>query len=256
MSDDRVLGDESYDSEDDDDYVASDGDESEVDSVPDEESLPEPGNEVQDDSVVQSKEQLWTAFLSDAANPAPSDKNVDQAGKEAPISEACGADGKRNSPNSRRDRSAQSFLTYEFAGEEVKVLKSNINEQPAHSNDANIDTEKLEDPLQQQTPSSSSQTAVSDVAVSNSKQAVKRPGGGLTGVLSLLDKKQKLSTLQKSQLDWAGFKKAENLNEQLEQHNRGKHGFIERQEFLQRADYRQFENERDVRQANRKSLNN
>jgi len=46
------------------------------------------------------------------------------------------------------------------------------------------------------------------------------------------------------------------LNEQLEQHNRGKHGFIERQEFLQRADYRQFENERDVRQANRKSLNN
>lgn len=58
---------------------------------------------------------------------------------------------------------------------------------------------------------------------------------------------------QKSQIDWASFKKAENLDEQLEQHNRGKYGFIERQEFLQRADYRQFENERSIRQSNKKS---
>lgn len=49
-------------------------------------------------------------------------------------------------------------------------------------------------------------------------------GGGLTSILSQLGKKGKLSTLEKSKLDWDKFKNDEGLNEQLQAHNKGKNG--------------------------------
>ncbi|XP_076989178.1 craniofacial development protein 1 isoform X2 [Tamandua tetradactyla] len=72
-----------------------------------------------------------------------------------------------------------------------------------------------------------------------------------SGVSSLLGKigvkKQKLSTLEKSKLDWESFKEEEGIGEELAIHNRGKEGYIERKAFLDRVDHRQFEIERDLR---------
>lgn len=53
---------------------------------------------------------------------------------------------------------------------------------------------------------------------------VKRPSGGLSSVLNQLTKKNKLSVLEKTKLDWDGFKSNEGISEELQTHNRGRDG--------------------------------
>lgn len=77
-------------------------------------------------------------------------------------------------------------------------------------------------------------------------------GGGLGAVLGQLGKKNKLSVLEKTQLDWKSFKRTEGIEEELQTHNRGRDGYLERQDFLQRADLRQFEIEKNFRQSKSK----
>ena len=53
---------------------------------------------------------------------------------------------------------------------------------------------------------------------------VKR-AGGLSGLVNLLDgKKQKLTTLEKTKLDWNNFKSDEGIDEELEKHKKSKDG--------------------------------
>ncbi|KAJ8335602.1 hypothetical protein SKAU_G00389440 [Synaphobranchus kaupii] len=68
----------------------------------------------------------------------------------------------------------------------------------------------------------------------------------------LSGKKQKMSTLEKSRLDWDTFKDQEGIVDELATHNRGKEGYIERKNFLERVDHRQFEQEKTVRLKNMK----
>ncbi|KAM4639462.1 craniofacial development protein 1 isoform 3-T3 [Amazona ochrocephala] len=76
---------------------------------------------------------------------------------------------------------------------------------------------------------------------------VKRPSGMSSLLGKIGSKKQKMSTLEKSKLDWESFKEEEGIVEELAIHNRGKDGYIERKAFLERVDHRQFEIERDLR---------
>ncbi|KAJ7312119.1 hypothetical protein JRQ81_006460 [Phrynocephalus forsythii] len=81
---------------------------------------------------------------------------------------------------------------------------------------------------------------------------VKRPSG-LNSLLGKIgSKKPKMSTLEKSKLDWENFKEQEGISEELAVHNRGKQGYLERKAFLERVDHRQFELERDIRLSNMK----
>ena len=86
-------------------------------------------------------------------------------------------------------------------------------------------------------------------ASSSGLQSLKRPppvkSGGLSGFFS--SKKPKLTTLEKSKLDWDGFKKDEGIEEDLKTFNQGKQGFLERKAFLERTDMKQFEIERNLR---------
>lgn len=75
---------------------------------------------------------------------------------------------------------------------------------------------------------------------------------GLSAALDQLTKPNKLSMLQKTHLDWSGFKKDEGIDEDLQTHNKGRDGFLERQDFLQRTDLRQFEIEKSMRQTTRR----
>ncbi|XP_068943783.1 craniofacial development protein 1 isoform X2 [Petaurus breviceps papuanus] len=76
---------------------------------------------------------------------------------------------------------------------------------------------------------------------------LKRPSGMSSLLGKIGAKKQKMSTLEKSKLDWESFKEEEGIGEELAIHNRGKEGYIERKAFLERVDHRQFEIERDLR---------
>ena len=77
---------------------------------------------------------------------------------------------------------------------------------------------------------------------------------GLSSFLSNINKKSKLSTLEKSKLDWNQFKQENDLTEEINNFNRGKNGYLERQDFLQRTDLKQFEIEKDLRNVGKRKL--
>lgn len=79
-----------------------------------------------------------------------------------------------------------------------------------------------------------------------------RTGGGLSSVLGQLGKKNKLSVLEKTKMDWTGFKKNEGIEDELHVHNKGRDGYLERQDFLERTDFRRFEIEKSLRQVTRR----
>lgn len=85
---------------------------------------------------------------------------------------------------------------FEFAGETVEIPSKNV---------------------EQEKPSS----VVPKVATPGIKRSA---GGGLSSVLNQLTKKNKLSVLEKTKLDWDGFKSNEGINEELQTHNRGRDG--------------------------------
>ncbi|KAJ0642362.1 putative BCNT-C domain-containing protein [Helianthus annuus] len=75
-------------------------------------------------------------------------------------------------------------------------------------------------------------------------------------ILEQIKKKPKLSVLDKTKKDWGEFKEENRLDEELETYKKSGNQYLDKVSFLERADYRQFERERDVRlaaQAKRKS---
>ncbi len=66
-------------------------------------------------------------------------------------------------------------------------------------------------------------------------------------MLGLINKKAKISVLEKSRIDWNSFKTSEGIADDLKIHNKGKDGYVEKQKFLAKADQRQYEKERDIR---------
>ena len=86
------------------------------------------------------------------------------------------------------------------------------------------------------------------VPVPTTSSTLKRPASSSfsTGSNSLLDrlglgKKPKLSTLEKSRLDWQTHKETEALTEDLESHRRGKDSYVEKKAFLQRTETREHD---------------
>lgn len=69
-------------------------------------------------------------------------------------------------------------------------------------------------------------------------------------VLEQIRKKQKLSVLDKTKKDWGEFKEEnKGLEEELDAYKKSSNQYLERVSFLERADYREFERERDARLA-------
>uniref|UniRef100_A0AC35TZ76 BCNT-C domain-containing protein n=1 Tax=Rhabditophanes sp. KR3021 TaxID=114890 RepID=A0AC35TZ76_9BILA len=86
--------------------------------------------------------------------------------------------------------------------------------------------------------------------------SLKRPiggkSGGLSSVASMLAKKRKKSSLAESAESWSKFKDNTGISSELSTFNRGKGGYLQKQDFLARTDLKQFEKEREARGAARK----
>uniref|UniRef100_A0A670K4H5 Craniofacial development protein 1 n=1 Tax=Podarcis muralis TaxID=64176 RepID=A0A670K4H5_PODMU len=185
----------------------------------------------------QKEDALWASFLSDVgqkpkAPPAVQASGCTQKDKPAEEKNSC-------KPQEVVERSEKSKVAitkvFDFAGEEVRVTK----EVDATSEEARFFLKQQE----QKTVVPASLPTVS---------GVKRPSGMNSLLGKIGTKKQKLSTLEKSKLDWETFKEEEGIGEELAIHNRGKDGYLERKAFLERVDHRQFEHERDIRLSNMK----
>jgi len=95
-------------------------------------------------------------------------------------------------------------------------------------------------------------TKTVDIRESTTKevQPEKKGKGNLSSlVASLNSQPKKLSTIQKSSLDWNSYKTKKGLEEELKQAT--KDGYLEKQAFRQRTDLRQFENEKSIRNKDR-----
>lgn len=176
-------------------------------------------------------DQLWSDFLQDV-EPVPKKRTAPatSAINVPSTSSTLIACHQTAAPAEKKVKVTQLL---EFAGETFKVEK----EVAANSKEAHVFAKAQEDAAGQ---------SVSPVL------SGKRKPGGVGNVLNqLFNKKQKISTLEKSKLDWDSYKQSEGIAEDLQNHNRGKDGYLEKQAFLQRTDLRQFEIEKTLRAKNR-----
>lgn len=112
--------------------------------------------------------------------------------------------------------------TKKFAGRDITVTKSTLG-----------------------TSSSSSNTANGSSIASSSAAVHADANPNLDSVLDALKGPKAISTVSKSSSDWSNFKEEEGLEDTLM--HAGKDGYLTKQEFLDRCDYRAFEKERDQR---------
>lgn len=205
------------------------------------------GREVEDDDVKLKKksDDLWASFLSDVGNRPKESGAASQSGA-TPKPEASVLTDAPASAQTKASEPTKVTITkvFDFAGEEVRVNK----EVSADSREAKSYMKK----------ESSTQEEDKDKEQSSSHSqfppgpSAKRPPG-LSGLLGRIGgKKPKMSTLEKSKMDWDAFKSEEGITEELAIHNRGREGYVERKNFLERVDHRQFELEKAVRLNNMK----
>ncbi|XP_053127189.1 craniofacial development protein 1 isoform X2 [Hemicordylus capensis] len=196
------------------------------------------GHPTQTDAPEKKKEEdaLWASFLSDVGQKpkATAPPQGTRTLKDKPAEEK---DSRKPQEMAKDPQKPKVAITkvFDFAGEEVRVTK----EVDAASEEAQLF-------LKQQ-----GQKPVGP-APHPTGSGVKRPSGMSSLLGKIGAKKQKLSTLEKSKLDWETFKEEEGIGEELATHNRGKEGYLERKAFLERVDHRQFEIERDIRLSSMK----
>ncbi|XP_059192125.1 craniofacial development protein 1 [Centropristis striata] len=201
--------------------------------------------EVQEEVEARQKKKsddLWASFLSDVGTRPKDAAPVSQSSstreddssvlKVAPLS-----------TETKASEAAKVTITkvFDFAGEEVRVNKVvSADSREAKSFLKSLNTKEEENGDKKEASSPSEPPGPS----------AKRPAG-MSSILSRFGgKKQKMSTLEKSKMDWDAFKSEEGITEELAIHNRGREGFVERKNFLERVDHRQFEIEKAVRQSN------
>ncbi|XP_067932493.1 craniofacial development protein 1-like [Watersipora subatra] len=164
-------------------------------------------------------DSLWASFMSDVGSSKT--KSQTKTNEEKSLT----MEPKHVGGTSRKPAGSISITkVFDFAGETVRVEK------------------------QVSADSKEAKKAASEETTAAASTGLKRPGG-LGAVLGFINKKQKISTLDKSKLDWEKYKAEAGLSHELKNHTNSKASYLERKEFLERADQRQFEKERNARLA-------
>ncbi|KAL1256786.1 hypothetical protein QQF64_012331 [Cirrhinus molitorella] len=194
-------------------------------------------------------DDLWASFLSDVGPSQPkaappstgSLQSTSMTGTDKPSKPSTASQQQEDKPKESKITITKVF---DFAGEEVRVTK----EVDADSREAKTFLKQEEKVLKETEESSEPQPSLP----LSSGSSAKRPAG-MGSILNRIGaKKQKMSTLEKSKMDWDAFKTEEGISDELAIHNRGKEGYVERKNFLERVDQRQFELEKSVRLSNMK----
>ncbi|XP_061578574.1 craniofacial development protein 1 [Cololabis saira] len=202
------------------------------------------GNNGEDDTKQKKKsDDLWASFLSDVGS-RPKDS------QSAPTAKA-ESEQKVPAASGETEPSGPAMVTitkvFDFAGEEVRVSKevsADSKEAKSFLKSQNTEEEEEENGSKERSPAPSQPPLPGPSA--------KRPAG-ISNIMNRFGgKKQKMSTLEKSKMDWDAFKSEEGITEELAIHNRGKEGYVERKNFLDRVDHRRFELEKAVRLSNMK----
>ncbi|XP_074055743.1 craniofacial development protein 1 [Macrotis lagotis] len=182
---------------------------------------------------------LWASFLSDVGPkskvcPPKSQTKTEGEGQEKRLDKFLGM--AKDSEKPREREKVKITKVFDFAGEEVRVTK-----------EVDVASKEAKSFFKQNEKEQPQPGVPSTPSALPTSSGLKRPSGMSSLLGKIGAKKQKMSTLEKSKLDWESFKEEEGIGEELALHNRGKEGYIERKAFLERVDHRQFEIERDLR---------
>jgi len=82
----------------------------------------------------------------------------------------------------------------------------------------------------------------------------KEKASGLDSLVASMKEPKKVSTMEKTSIDWDSFKEKEGIEDELKQYT--KDGYLEKQEFLTRMDHKRFEIEKAERDRQRKVQQN
>lgn len=158
----------------------------------------EPVEETEEEKKKRA-DSLWASFMKDTGFKSRG------SSKTSEVSPLNSKDNTKSiesvNTNNKPQEKVKIKEVFEFAGEEVIVEK----EVPADSVEARL-----------QKPSSSE--------TSKDVKGKSRSSGGLKSILNQLGKKTKISTLEKSKIDWDRYKKEEQIEDELAAHNKGKDG--------------------------------
>lgn len=251
---------------DDQDYVPSGAESEEEDEVAaDNDEIPD-----EDEAEKKKTEALWADFMADV-EPVPKKRRTEEteggsSGEpSSKTSEGSKEDQSKTSKESDKKEGAKD--TTDISG--CSASSSNGTEAAGGSGGEGTSDNKIK--VKQVFDFAGEKIVVEKELDKDSKEAKKilveqskaaeqkvlvRPkiGGGLSTVVGqVLNKKNKMSILEKSKLDWDGFKKTEGITEELANHNRGKDGYLEKMAFLERTDLRQFDIEKAIRDRQRSS---
>ncbi|DAA20341.1 hypothetical protein E5288_WYG011460 [Bos mutus] len=190
-----------------------------------------------EDARKKKEDELWASFLNDVGpkSKVPPSTHV-KTGEETEETSSSHLVKAERLEKPKETEKVKITKVFDFAGEEVRVIK----EVDATSKEAKSFFKQNE----KEKPQSNVPPAVPSLPAGS---GLKRSSGMSSLLGKIGAKKQKMSTLEKSKLDWESFKEEEGIGEELAIHNRGKEGYIERKAFLDRVDHRQFEIERDLR---------
>lgn len=163
-------------------------------------------NEIQVDVKLKSEEKkkeddLWADFMKDTGFVSKnSSRSIPNSATNKPHNSVNNKvhDSSVKFPLQKMTEKVKIKQVFEFAGEQVEVEK----EVPVNSSEARLLTNDSTESVKTNKPKRS----------------------GIGNVLSQLTKKPKISTLEKTKLDWDRFKKEENLEEELTTYNKGKDG--------------------------------
>ncbi|XP_002761200.1 craniofacial development protein 1 isoform X1 [Callithrix jacchus] len=191
-----------------------------------------------EDARKKKADELWASFLNDVGpkskvSPSTQVKKGEET-EETSSSKLLVKAEELEKP--KETEKVKITKVFDFAGEEVRVTK----EVDATSKEAKSFFKQNE----KEKPQANVPSALPSLPAGS---GLKRSSGMSSLLGKIGAKKQKMSTLEKSKLDWESFKEEEGIGEELAIHNRGKEGYIERKAFLDRVDHRQFEIERDLR---------
>ncbi|KAM9808088.1 craniofacial development protein 1 [Neosynchiropus ocellatus] len=210
-----------------------------VEVKPPQEEEETPAAQKEDDDEKRQKKKsddLWASFLSDVGTRPKPSSDASQP-TNTPKTDASPSPSTPLSSAKTQAEAEKVVITkvFDFAGEQVKVEK----EVAADSREAKSFLKSQSTSQEEKQPAPSGPSA-------------KRPTGMSSILGQIGGKKPKMSTLEKSKMDWDAFKSEEGIGEELAIHNRGREGYVERKNFLERVDHRQFELEKSVRLSNMK----
>ncbi|KER25158.1 hypothetical protein T265_14261, partial [Opisthorchis viverrini] len=133
---------------------------------------------------------------------------------------------------------------YQFAGEEIKVTERVSVKNNACQGET-VSTLERKTIVHDGDNVSDSHSAKKPLSVNSPVKPTTIKSNGLATALNNLksltgNKLPKLSTLEKSRMDWQNFIRKENIEDDLKAHNKGKQGYLERRAFINRTEEREY----------------